>query len=94
MNARDDVLLDYLYEIHPSAAPPTPIHWNIHNRREELLDKHRCEPFSKNTTRNRLRKLEKAGFVRIAREDSKYREITEEGIEYIQGERDAPELDD
>lgn len=94
MNERDDVLLEYLESIYPSAEPVTTIHWNIHEYREDLLEKNHCDTFSKNTARNRLKKLEDVSFVEISRETHNYRRITEEGMQYLRGDRGAPELDD
>lgn len=92
MNETDDVILEYLRDIRPSAEPPTVIHFNIHNpRRGSLgLDARVTDGrFALNTLRNRLDRLEDVGLVEIVREKGRYRAITEDGLRYLRGELDV-----
>lgn len=95
MNEKDDIILEYLRAISPSAEPPTVIHYNIHRRADEFnLNTRTGGGFSLDTLRNRIRRLEDIGLADVVREKGKYRAITEDGVEYLAGDLDAGELDD
>jgi len=92
MNEKDDILLEYLRSIHPSAEPPKVIHWNVDNRGDELrLGTRAGDMWSTGTTRNRLDDLEDLGLVDVVGRGS-YRIITDAGMEYLDGDLDAGSL--
>lgn len=79
MNEKDDVILEYLASVAPSALPPTAIHYNI-TQRVESAD------FSVDTVRRRLKRLRAVGLVEIVREARNYHTITDLGKRYLAGE--------
>jgi len=92
MNEKDDIILEYLNSIAPSAEPPAVIYFNINRRSSEFnLDQRTDGGFSLNTLRNRIDTLEDHGLVEVVREKGRYRAITEEGQAYLRGEFDASE---
>ena len=93
MNEKDDILLEYLRDIYPSAEPPKVIHWNVNNRGEEFrLDQRQGSMWSKNTTHNRLAKLVDQQLVEVTDTASGYYVISENGFGYLDEEVDASEL--
>jgi len=92
MNEKDDIILEYLDSISPSAEPPAVIYFNINRRDDEFdVSKRTDGGFSKNTLHNRIELLEDLGLVKVVREKGRYRCITEEGRAYLEGEYDAGE---
>lgn len=86
MNEKDDIILEYLRDISPSAEPVAVIHWNLGEQNARHWD-------HKNTTRNRLEKLESAGLVESIEGTHGYRRITDQGKQWLDGEIDAKDLD-
>ena len=84
MIGKDDSLLEYLRDIHPSAEPPAVIHFNMTER--GLAD------HSIDTTRRRLSKLEEHGLSEIAYEKGAYHRITQDGLDYLDGDFDVSQV--
>lgn len=86
MNEKDDILLEYLESIFPSAEPPKVLHYNIKSR--SLGD------WSIDTTRRRLEKLYSLALVEIPYERGKYYKLTQNGQAYLRGDLDASDLNE
>lgn len=84
MNEKDDIILEYLEAV-GVAEPPAVIHWN-------LVETGPHE-FSVRTLRRRLARLSEANFVKIVNEEGRYYEIADNGLAYLDGDLEAPELE-
>lgn len=96
MKETDDIILEYLDDVYPSAVPPAVIHWNIHNRSEEydLESRVRGGSFTKTTLGNRIGRLGEADLVKKVNQKAGYRKITDDGRAYLRGELDVSESDE
>jgi hypothetical protein len=94
MNEKDDIILEHLRDIHPSAEPPAVAHWNIHENPEIYdLESRAGGGFVLQTYRNRVNRLQNLGLVSVVNDAGRYRRITEEGLRYLAGELDASALE-
>lgn len=84
MNEKDDIILEYLRDT-GVAEPPKVLHFNlIREGADHSID----------TTRRRLKRLEKSGLVQIVKEKGAYYEITDAGVAYLAGDLDVDKLED
>lgn len=83
VNKRDEAILRFLAE-KDIALPPRPLYENL--RLEGAT-------FSYRTVSRRLKHLHELGLVERALEEKGYYRITEQGEDYLEGERDASELE-
>jgi len=88
MKPKDDGLLEYLREIHPTAVPLTVLFWNLRETRGI--------EYSRETLKRRLARLIETGLVEIPRGENstknRFFRITDEGIRYLEGDYQPPEL--
>lgn len=88
MNPKDDRILEYLGQIHPSALPVTALYWNL--QEVEGIE------FSQETMERRLGRLVEVGLVEIPRGKNsmknRFYRITGSGIAYLEGDLQPDEL--
>lgn len=95
MNEKDDIILEYLDRIYPSAEPPRTLYFNLGRWDEELgYSKRTSGGFSYDTLRNRIDRLQGLGLIEVAREKNRHLAISDEGRSYLRGEIDAADLED
>lgn len=96
MNEKDDIILEALEHLHPAGMAPTPLHWNIENRLDDLLNywERTDNGFTYDTLRNRRERLLDLGLIEVCRVSGTYLCISEKGLEYLAGELDASDLED
>lgn len=85
MNEKDVIIMEFLDEIHPFAAPKVVIHYNLAENPDQYDVERRISGgmWSENTTANRLARLEEQGMIEIVREKGNYRKITDQGRNFL-----------
>ncbi len=88
MKPKDDGVLSYLAEIHPTAIPLTTLYWNL----QEIYN----VDYSRETLKRRIARLVEVGLVEIPRgldsDKNRFFRISEDGLAYLRGEYKPSEL--